>query len=880
MVLHVSGMKRKTCDACHFGRQTNSVHPSRSEPRDCQAGQRFHSDVCFAACKSLGGNVCFVTLKDEASGYRLVEFLASKSDVAAALQRLLEAAERETGRKALSIRTDNGKEYVNEVVKNMLASRGVVHELSPAYVKQANGMAERENRTLCDMARSLLFNADLTTEERHLLWAEATATAAYLRNRVPTRGRKDVTPYELWFGKKPNIGHLRVFGSPAYVRIPDTKRKKFDPKSRKTVFVGYDRLTDRIIRTFDRDRKVIERVSDVEIEDGGIECRCVFIPWNDDEETAEIDVEETSPLETEEVSAADRTSSDDIFVDASEEIAESLEKTSPLVTKRGRPPGSKNQVKPPPVPHGMTLRNRDKETVLAAMAQALDPESVQDAMNRIDGDQWSKAMDEEIESLRKSETWSLVEMPENRNLVSSKWVFKAKTNADGTLARRKARLVARGFSQTHGVDYFETFAPVVRYESVRTVLALAAAKDMEVVQFDVKTAFLNGLLDEEVYMMQPEGYDDGSGRVCRLQRALYGLKQSSRVWNARFSEFLSTNGFVAAAEDGCVFIRKDGSDSIVICLYVDDGLVCGTRKQALAVFVQQLKAEFEVTVNDPNQYVGMEIARDRDAKTITVNQRGYISRVLERFGLTDAGTLVTPLDPAVKLSVDDSKEVIKCPYREAIGCLNYISLISRPDITYAVNALARYSEKPRAVHWNSAKRIMRYLKATIDFSITYGGKSANNELIGYCDSDWAGEVDQRRSTSGNVFLLNNGPVAWGSRLQKTSALSVAEAEYMSLTEALCECLWLRPLLASLGIEQTGPTPIYVDNRAAIALSRNPEFHKRTKHVGAKYHRVRQEQLNGIVTVNYVPTDDNVSDMMTKAVTSKTLERNLRLANIR
>lgn len=379
-------------------------------------------------------------------------------------------------------------------------------------------------------------------------------------------------------------------------------------------------------------------------------------------------------------------------------------------------------------------------------------------------------------------------------------------------------------------------------------------------------------------MQQPEGYEDRTDRVCKLNRSLYGLKQSPRNWNARFNEFLESEGFSVVPEDACVYVRERGQDVTIVCLYVDDGLVCGTRRSTTDSFIQKLGKAFDVTVNEPDCYVGMELKRDREARTISISQSGYISRMLQRFGLLDAKEVVTPIEPSVKLMDDSSRDAEDCPYREAIGCLNYVSTISRPDITFAVNTLARFSGKQRLVHWNAVKRVMRFLKGTIDYSITYGG-SEEVGLTGYCDSDWGGDELERKSTSGYVFTLNSGPVAWSSQIQKTSALSVTEAEYVSLAEALKECLWLRPFLRSLGHESIGATPIKVDNQAAIALSRNPEFHKRTKHVGIRYHRIRQEQEAGIVAVDYVETEWNPADALTKGVTSGQLERCLRGLNV-
>lgn len=891
--LDVVSHERNDCDACHYGKQTRNVHRQRDKIRNCELGQRFHSDVCSATVKSLAGSTMFVTLKDEASGYRLIRFLKSKADVAAAMQSMLDEAKKQTGRDAISIRTDNGTEYVNSEVENLLTGR---HELSPPYVKECNGLAERENRILCDTARSMLFNADLSTSERNFLWAEAVNTAAYIRNRLPNnRTGPTKTPYEMWFGNKPCVSHLRVFGSSAFVHNHDPKRKKFDAKSRKVVFVGYDNNTDKVFKIYDREKRSIERVSDVKIVENQhksdpfvrrVPASTPRVPTNSEEEEEQhvADVEHEEPHETQHEDT-EQCDDPDSFVDAECDLfTDDADNETPAQVDaeaeqqpkrgRGRPLGSKNKPKQLPLPHEMTTRT--KAMSQNAMVVAMDPRDVTEAQLRVDAYEWRKAMEEEMKSLAKNETWTLVPLPPGLNVVTCKWVFKSKTKPDGTLDRRKARLVARGFSQTHGVDFFETFSPVVRYESVRCVLAYAASRNMFIRQFDVKTAFLYGPLDEEVYMQQPEGFEDGTNRVCRLRRSLYGLKQSPRNWNGRFSDFLVENGFRAIPEDTCVYIRKDGNDVTIVCLYVDDGLVCGSNNKEINAFIESLRNEFDVKVNEPNYYVGMELTRN--ANTISVSQSGYIARVLERFGMTDAKPLCSPMDPTVRLDDKDSKDV-DVPYREAIGCLNYVSTISRPDITFAVNTLARYSGNPKAVHWNAIKRLLAYLKGTVNYAIVFGSHDSSLELHGSCDSDWGGEQEQRRSTSGYVFTLNGGPVAWSSRLQKTTALSVTEAEYMAMTEALCECLWLRPFLASIGIEQTEPTTIQADNRAAIALSKNPEFHKRTKHVGIRYHRIRQEQEQGVVIIDYVPTNENPADVFTKALTSKALSNSLRLLNM-
>lgn len=299
--LEVFFNQRDVCDSCHFGKQTNNVHPTR-EKRECLPGQRFHSDVCHVGVTSWNKCKYFLTVKDEACGYRRVFFLKTKDEVSSVLKQFFVDAERETGRAAVSLRTDNGTEYVNEKVREVLKSMNIVHEFSPPNVKQCNGVAERENRTLCDSARSMLFNTDLSKTDRLLLWPEAVGTAAHLRNRVPNRGLTKTTPYYEWYGKKPDVSHLRVFGAKAFVRIPDSMRRKMDPKARKGVFVGYDPLTDKVYRVFDTVKKIVERVSDVVIEDRiDADKQVLFpMPLEEQEEVAEqFPAEESISIDTE-----------------------------------------------------------------------------------------------------------------------------------------------------------------------------------------------------------------------------------------------------------------------------------------------------------------------------------------------------------------------------------------------------------------------------------------------------------------------------------------------------------------------------------------------------------------------------------------------------
>jgi hypothetical protein len=415
-----------------------------------------------------------------------------------------------------------------------------------------------------------------------------------------------------------------------------------------------------------------------------------------------------------------------------------------------------------------------------------------------------KGIEEEMDSLEKHGTWSLVNPPPDRKVITGRWVLKTKLNEDGSVARYKARYVARGYAQVEGVDFFETYAPVVRAETVRVLLSLAATKDWEVRQFDVKTAFLYGPLEEEVYLEQPEGFNDGTGKVCQLKKGLYGLKQSPRQWNGVFHKFLLKYGFRRSP----VFTNTDTNNIGCICVYVDDGLVFASSEHVVHPFLTSLKEELDVTTDCPHTYVGLNIKRDREQGTISINQAGYIARVLDRFGMTWSKTATTPADPTHRLSRDMPEEdgEKRFPYREPVGCLNYLAVMSRPDIAYAVNRVAKFCEDPQPAHWNAVKRIMRYLKATANTGPCYG-TSRDDQPIAFSDSDYAGDPDTHRSTTGTLVLMNRGPVVWSSSTQTVTAMASTEAEYMAMAIVLKDVLWLRRIIRFIFIRSKESAPL-------------------------------------------------------------------------
>jgi hypothetical protein len=495
-------------------------------------------------------------------------------------------------------------------------------------------------------------------------------------------------------------------------------------------------------------------------------------------------------------------------------------------------------------------------------AEITEPRSVRQAKEEANWKAWLDSMKQELHSLETNKTWTLVPRPGNRKVLGGKWVYKLKRGPNGEILRHKARWVVRGFEQEYGIDYNETFASVVKPMSYKALFAVAAALDLEIHQMDVKTAFLYGLVEEEIYVEQPDELGDGSGRVCRLNKALYGLKQSPRIWYETLSTFLETLGFKALTSDLGVFVKSH----MYIAVYVDDLLIAGPSKEEIGKVKESLSKRFEMTdLGECLFYLGMEIRRDRRNRVIRLSQKAYVDKILVDFGMSDSKPVATPMDLSTLSPAPEgfqATESSRRAYASAIGSLMYLMLGTRPDIAYAVSCLSRFMANPTDAHANALKRVFRYLNGTRDLELVYRGRL--HPLQGYTDADWGGDTATRRSTSGYLFNVGSGVISWSSKRQPTVALSSCESEYMGQTQATKEAIWLRRLLNELlDAEEPVATVIFGDNQGAIALSKNPQHHARTKHIDIQQHFVREKVAEGLVEIRHVSTADQIADGLTK-----------------
>lgn len=898
------------CEVCLRGKQ--SVKPfNHIGTRAENLLELVHTDVCGPInVKSMGGARFFVTFIDDFSKRVAVFLLKSKSEVFDKFVEYKNRAENELGKKIKTLRSDNGTEFINTRFEKFCISNGIKHEKSAQYTPQQNGVSERMNRTIIEKVRCMLFDSKINKN----FWAEAVVAAVDIINALPNKSNCNKTPNEIWNNKKDDLSKFKVFGCKAMVLVPQQKRKKLDEKSIKCIALRYAEnakayslfcvKTKKIIisrdvvfvendlacnKKNDNDRSFsqyfytegnqIDNDKNDNADEFNIEQRDNNTNDDSNDENSSSDTGDivTGENSIQNVSVnlentivgnetindsfvndqsilTDDTSSES-FLDDENDTLNETESNDPTFKTRARIPTEENRVKT----RSMNPINNLFNFHVAFLVD--EPQTYNQAMKSDEKDHWITAMKEEFNSLVKNNTWELVDRIDGQSIVDNKWIFKIKRNSDNSIERYKARLVARGFTQEYGVNYYETFSPVVRFTSIRMILAVAASKKMRLKQFDVKTAFLNGELNETIYMKQPLGFSDGSEKICKLKKSLYGLKQSSRCWNQKFKHFIQLFGFIACKSDPCVFISYKDNNFIILAIHVDDGLIAAKNVECIDAVVKHLQEHFEIKIMEIGCFLGMQIQQNSDG-SIFIHQASYTRKILKKFNMENCHPVAVPMDPNQNVHNFADSERSNYPYRELIGSLMYLSVATRPDISYAIGIVSRYLEKPTIVHETAAKRILKYLAQSIEYGILYR-TDGDGQLNGFSDADYAGDVDSRKSTSGFIFTYNNNIISWCSERQKAVSLSTMESEYVAASNSIRELIWLKAFIGEILSINFKKINFFMDNQSAIRLIKNPELHKRSKHIDVKYHFIREKYEDGLFTINYIPTEKMIADMLTK-----------------
>lgn len=912
------------CEICQLSKHTRMHYPIQSY-KSSKPFSMIHSDVWGPSkIPNVTGARWFITFIDDHTRLTWIFLMKNKSEVSQIFKTFKIMIHNQFKTQIQILRTDNGREFFNSNLGNYLSSEGIIHQSSCVDTPQQNGIAERKNRQLLEIARSLLFSS---RAPKHL-WGEAVLTAAYLTNRLPSKVLNFSTPNQILLKFYPNcrlISNLppKIFGCTAFIHIHNHNRSKLDPRSTKCVFVGYSPTqkgykcfcphTHKFFHTMDItffESTPYFSETAIQGENSTSHSNPHYLKeyqFLEDDMQPSPSMPSNLPTATKPANPSPTANVPEIIVYQRKQ-GEQRESEDPALTEVSQDSEPETQsldshlqtvVESPTGESTSKSGSMDDESdfpiairkgvrecrsrplypisnyvsyeglsptyqaFIANISTITIPSSIHEALIV---PEWKAAIEEEVKALQKNGTWEITELPSGKTPIGCKWIFTVKTRADGNIDRYKARLVAKGFTQSYGIDYQETFAPVAKLNTIRVLLSLAANLDWPLHQLDVKNAFLNGNLEEEVYLEIPQGLESPTNRnkVCKLKKSLYGLKQSPRAWFERFTKVLKNHGYTQGQADHTMFVKRSPNDRLAILIvYVDDIVITGDYLEEIPRVKEFLAREFEIKdLGNLKYFLGMEIARSR--KGIAVSQRKYVLDLLKETAMQDCKPAETPMDYTTKLgSNKESAPVEKGRYQRLVGKLIYLSH-TRPDIAFPVSVVSQFMNNPTEEHMTAVYRILRYLKMTPGKGLLFR-KTTKREVELYSDADWAGSITDRRSTSGYCTYVWGNLTTWRSKKQAVVARSSAEAEFRAMAHGICEGIWLKRLLAELQITSLNSIKLFCDSQAAISIAKDPVHHDRTKHVEIDRHFIKEKIDGGIIKLIYTPSALQIADILTKAL---------------
>ncbi|KAI5336252.1 hypothetical protein L3X38_015519 [Prunus dulcis] len=670
------GNADRICQDCAIGKSHREAFGKEKTWRASVPLEPIHSDVCGPMQTTIiSGNKYFLTFIDDCTRMCWVYFMQFKLEVFNIFKKFKAMVELQSGYKMKKLRSDRCGEYTSTEFLQFCEEIGLERQLTVAYSPQQNRVVERKNKTIVEMSKTMMKEKKLT----YKLWEEAVNTAVYIQNRCPTKALDNITPFEAFSGRKPGVKHLRVFGSICFCHVPSQLRSNLEDAAEKCIFVCYGKC-EKGYRVYNLQTNKVTTSRSVIFDENSL--------WDWDKQIVDSII---VPMRLEDTSRSSGEEYEETMID---NISNPIQVTT----------AATNVDSPSDSPSSIPVKVRDITEIYARCNMSIiEPENFAEASK---DKAWQKAMEIEMEMIEKNETWELVDRPSDKPVIGVKWVCKTKLNLDGSIQKHKVRLVVKGYAQKPGIDFNETFAPVARLDTITTLIALTAQKRWKLYELDVKSAFLNGMLKEEVYVDQPDGFvaTNYEDKVYKLKKALYGLEQAPRAWYEEINAYLISCGYVRSTSEATLYCKtKEDSGTLIVSIYVDDIVYIGSSEELIEDFIP-----------------------------ISLS--------------------CTPLVASEKPCKDDGSEPAdENEYRQMVGSLLYLTA-TRPDIMFAASLLARFMHCPTKKHYGTAKRVLRYIQGTIDFGIKYQkGKEAI--LIGYCDSDWSGSQDDMRSTSGYAFSL-------------------------------------------------------------------------------------------------------------------------------
>jgi hypothetical protein len=877
-----SSSSNSFCKHCTLGKMSQLPF-SHSCTHATEPLQLVHSDVWGPApITSINGTRYYVSFIDDFSKFTWFFPLKHKSQVLSTFVHFKSTLENLLNYKLKVLRTDCGGEYTDSAFQHYCSSQGIFHQFSCPHTPQQNRVAERKHRHIIETALTLISQSSLPLS----YWPYAFASSIFLINRLPTVSLHLKSPWEVLFHTPPDYSFFKVFGCSCYPLLTPYNKHKLQFKSQECIFLGYathskgymclDPTNNKLIVsrnvTFDETSFPFSNTTSSTFTNdttpsptniwlssllyfttcthpsllGPIPSLTSHPPTTSTSISNSIPI---SPATTSTLELIPETHN--TTIPASQTQPTPQTNTIAIPASQTQPAPQTNtiaipasQTQPAPQTHTITnnhpmqtrLKSGISKKKLAFTSTTVDYLDVEPPSFSIASalTPWVTAMEDEFSALHRQGTWSLVPHDNSQNIVGCKWVYKVKRHADGSVSRYKARLVAKGFHQQAGLDYDETFSPVIKPTTVRIILTLAAHYTWPLRQLDISNAFLHGFLKEDVYMAQPQGFIDPlrPNHVCKLHKSLYGLKQAPRAWFERFTSQLEILGFHASTADPSLFTFKANHDTLYLLLYVDDIIITGTSPSLITNLIHKLQTTFELKDLGPLHYfLGLQLHYHTTG--FSVHQTKYASDLLQRFDMTNCKPSSTPYSSTSRLTKDQGTPLVDpTSFRSLVGALQYLTF-TRPDLSFAVNQVCQFMHSPTDTHLIAAKWILRYIKGSLSSGLLFQPGSLN--LQAYADADWAGDPLDRRSTSGYVVFLGFTPITWVSKKQCTVSRSSTEAEYRSLASATAEVFWIRMVLKDLGLFLPNPPILWCDNLSALALASNPVFHARTKHIEVDYH---------------------------------------------
>ena len=911
------------CEACKIAKGKRKTFKSIPGIRSKRPLELLHMDVCGPLpVDSLNQKRYFLTITDDFSRKVVVFPMKNKSEVFDLFLRFQKRAERFLNTKIVNIRTDNGMEFCHTDFCTFLEKMGIKAERTNVYSPQMNGVSERFNYTCLDAVKALLKDSHLEQK----FWAEALNCFVYVWNRVCHQNNSK-TPFELYSGKQPSVAHLRVFGCLAFVGIPKQKRKKLDMRSKVGIMLGYAWNT-RGYRIWLPDEKKVIETSNVKFDENkiGVEAvlgpikRKVFFKKSDDyflnsDSDEQSCTEIKDEVESPEISSKESEHSGE----SSGESVEILESVEPDLApcdsinwiRQGVPRKTGKRVDIYYTVEGTNSRFRslkDIEAYCRARKIKFDgsmfnfsttdksrgrvnfqheanhievyvPESYREIFKTPEVKDWQQAMEKEIEIMKSREVWDLVPRMPDQKVLGNRWVYNLKTNEDNKIVRFKARLVAQGFRQIKGESYEDVFSPVVNFTLIRMFFTIfVCLLKWCHFQLDINSAYLYAHLNQDIFMFQPQGFVNPKLKthVCKLRKAIYGLHQSGREWFFELHSVLEDLNFRKLNWCNCCYIL--GNDVILI-VYVDDIILFGRNQININFVVNLLKTKFDIKeLGKTKKLLGIEFEELNGE--LFIHQNSYIEKVCRHyekfhFPLSSLpivkGCVLTKLDcPSSK---NETTIMSKLPYRNILGCLAFLANRTRPDISYSVNILSQFQENPGQKHFDCLLKLLGYVKTTQNYKLRLSNVT-ECKLLCFSDSDFAANRDDRISMGGMIALLDRVPISWRTFKHKSVSLSTMEAEYVTLTEASKELVWLKNVLTECQhlTPEISDFILFCDNLAAIDFSKSPVENHRTKHIDIKYHFLRNLVYENTFNLKFCKSENNLADVFTKPQTKCQLEK--------